>query len=324
MVFFIDIVSTVIAGIISYLIFALNRIPFFNVLCCLAPLPVIVVICRKNVYYGIAGMAIASALVYYSGTLILALVYMFFTAITAFFIGTGIRRGIAMKRIVAFTAVVLILLVFSVVFYLKFTYGMNLVKTAVLNVNNFFMNSINEIGSKQNYRTLSKEGILALKETLEYVEVLILSAYPSIIICFGFIVAYANYALSRILTRKHGPALQESDLFGRLKFSDLFVWVLIAGISFGLCYEYLFSTSIVYGFAANLLVFSFCLYFMQGLAVIRYFFEKWKFPKLIQAVGFLIIMIMNTFVWIMVLSLGIFDTWFDFRKIINKTEMKNA
>jgi len=71
----------------------------------------------------------------------------------------------------------------------------------------------------------------------------------------------------------------------------------------------------------NLLLAFAIVYLFQGLAVVAYFFGKWRFPPVLRAVGFALVLlqpVLASAMW----GVGLFDTWADFRKIRPKAPPK--
>ncbi|HEX9873858.1 MAG TPA: DUF2232 domain-containing protein [Deferrimonas sp.] len=96
--------------------------------------------------------------------------------------------------------------------------------------------------------------------------------------------------------------------FHQWRAPELLIWPLIvAG----------FATFLVRGapqtLGINLLTMVLPVYFLQGLAIVTYFFRKRGFSPLFRAVGYLLIAVLNPLPLI-VAGLGIFDLWADFRK----------
>ncbi|MBN2428127.1 MAG: YybS family protein [Deltaproteobacteria bacterium] len=86
------------------------------------------------------------------------------------------------------------------------------------------------------------------------------------------------------------------------------IWVLIAG-GFGLA----FGTGLVKILALNILVVLLPIYFVQGLALVAFFFWKKKFAPWFRTLGYVLILTINPLP-VLVTGLGVFDLWVDFRK----------
>jgi hypothetical protein len=64
--------------------------------------------------------------------------------------------------------------------------------------------------------------------------------------------------------------------------------------------------------ADNLLVFFVGLYTLAGFSIVSFFLYKWRFPRMLRLVGYIVIFWLT---FCSVCCLGILDVWFDFRKI---------
>lgn len=69
--------------------------------------------------------------------------------------------------------------------------------------------------------------------------------------------------------------------------------------------------------ALNLLIVFGTIYFLQGLAIAAFFFEKWKMPFFLRCFIYAILMLQQ-FASLAIAALGLFDMWFDFRKTAKK------
>ncbi len=64
-------------------------------------------------------------------------------------------------------------------------------------------------------------------------------------------------------------------------------------------------------------------YFFQGWAIISYYLEKKKINKGVKPLLFAVVISIKYLLFALIAA-GLFDTWFNFRKIENKTSVKNA
>jgi uncharacterized protein YybS (DUF2232 family) len=70
--------------------------------------------------------------------------------------------------------------------------------------------------------------------------------------------------------------------------------------------------------ALNVLTVLLPLYFIQGIAIVAFYFRKKAFSFLARLFAYTIVLVINPLPLI-VTALGIFDLWFDFRKPRVKT-----
>ena len=93
------------------------------------------------------------------------------------------------------------------------------------------------------------------------------------------------------------------------KAPDYLVWVLIG------CGGFLMlpgSTLKIIGI--NGLLVLLMIYFFQGIAIVSFFFEKKQFPRLLRIFFYSLIAIQQI-ILLVVIGLGLFDMWLNFRKI---------
>lgn len=103
------------------------------------------------------------------------------------------------------------------------------------------------------------------------------------------------------------------ELFHHLKVPEHLIWLLIiAGFSL------LLKQSLIQQVSLNILTVLLPLYFLQGIAIITFFFKKKAFSTLSRVFGYLLILVINPLP-LLVTAIGVFDMWFDFRKPRVKT-----
>jgi uncharacterized protein YybS (DUF2232 family) len=96
--------------------------------------------------------------------------------------------------------------------------------------------------------------------------------------------------------------------FDQWKIPELWIWGLIlAGIGV------LLADGILAMVALNLLVVMLALYFLQGLAIVRYFFRTRRVSPLLRTLGYILLATLNPLP-ALVAGIGVFDLWIDFRK----------
>jgi uncharacterized protein YybS (DUF2232 family) len=67
----------------------------------------------------------------------------------------------------------------------------------------------------------------------------------------------------------------------------------------------------------NLLIVTGTIYFLQGLAIVAFYLERWKLPFYVN--GFVYaVLFLQQFASMAMVVLGLFDVWFDFRKLGKK------
>jgi uncharacterized protein YybS (DUF2232 family) len=59
-------------------------------------------------------------------------------------------------------------------------------------------------------------------------------------------------------------------------------------------------------------------YFFQGIAIVSFYFNKKKFPRMIRIFLYTLVAVQQL-VLLAVIGLGFFDMWFNFRKLAKQT-----
>jgi len=136
--------------------------------------------------------------------------------------------------------------------------------------------------------------------------------YPGMLVSCSILIAWLNLLVSRKYCRAAAPECCSFDRLTLWKTPEFLVWFFIAGgLMMLLPPEDLRMTG------NNVIIVMGTLYFLQGLAIVSYYFDRWKMPFFIK--GFVYaVMFLQQFASIVIAALGLFDVWFDFRKLVKK------
>ncbi len=134
--------------------------------------------------------------------------------------------------------------------------------------------------------------------------------FPSFILIGALMGAITNFLTVRYLwlrfyTRQYFEGMDVS----RWMLPDVMVWVLIASIG-----SMFFGPEISQVAGMNLAIILLFLYFLQGLSVVTHILKSKKFPKWAWVLVFVLIPL-NPMFFGLVVGMGLFDIWVDFRKI---------
>ncbi|MBI9088555.1 MAG: YybS family protein [Desulfobacterium sp.] len=143
-------------------------------------------------------------------------------------------------------------------------------------------------------------------DTIHYVMVRIMPALFTMMIMF---VVWVNILSIKTLLMKKGIRIAQLDGLDRWRAPEKLVWLAIA---FGLLLLVPVSTLKIVGL--NCIFVLMPVYFFQGIAVVSFVFEKRRFPGMLRFFIYSIIAIQQIFLFVVV-GLGFFDTWIDFRKL---------
>jgi uncharacterized protein YybS (DUF2232 family) len=154
-----------------------------------------------------------------------------------------------------------------------------------------------------------------LRAYIEEALSIVVRLIPALLIISTAATALINYGLTRIVWRRAGNqgAFPEVKL-AHWKVPDACVWVLIAA---GL--GSFIPLAGVQVLALNALLLVGLLYAVQGLGIMVFYFQKASVPPLFRSLAYLFLVI-QPLLLMGVAAFGLFDLWFDFRRLHHKRE----
>ncbi len=145
-----------------------------------------------------------------------------------------------------------------------------------------------------------------LSAAVEHMADFMRRVYPGMVILVSGLLLLATVGLLTAVSKGHyrmpGPP------FAEWKAPEVLVWLLIA------CgFVVVFVSGVAQTVAMNLLVVLLPVYFLQGLAVVDYFFRRKALSPLLRVLGYMMVTLVNPLP-MFVTGIGVFDLWIDFRK----------
>ncbi len=200
----------------------------------------------------------------------------------------GFSKKVGYNTIVVNT--IFLVLLFSFIQYLLFkNYYQNIIQQSIMLIKQILIQS-------------DKEGFLF--DNLDMIRRVYLKTYISI---YTVIIGFAIYLGTIFLSKKKEMKKWEHSLF---ELPTYFTYILIFALFF-----YVIPSSLFKDVGINLLIILNLVYFIQGVSVILFIFSSYFKKSKIYYIIFITLLIINN-LFILVLSLiGIFDRWFDFRKL---------
>jgi len=155
----------------------------------------------------------------------------------------------------------------------------------------------------------SDERIDMVAESMEGILYVMLRILPAIAIVSTLLVVWSNLLLARPLLRRRQLHCPEFGILSEWKAPEPLVWIVIAsGVLL------LFPHKGLKLLGVNGLIIIMMVYFFQGIAIVSFYFEKKQFPKVLRGILYGLIAIQQL-VLLLVIALGFFDMWIDFRRI---------
>jgi uncharacterized protein YybS (DUF2232 family) len=135
---------------------------------------------------------------------------------------------------------------------------------------------------------------------------------PSMVVAFTLFIVWLNLLFSRSLLTVSNLFYNDFGSLNRWKAPEPIVWVVIAcGLML------LLPGGGLRLIGLNGLIALMPIYFLQGIAIVSFYFEKKRFPRFLKIFIYTIIAIQQMLLFVIV-GLGFFDMWLNFRKLDRK------
>ncbi|MFC1814997.1 DUF2232 domain-containing protein [Thermodesulfobacteriota bacterium] len=156
---------------------------------------------------------------------------------------------------------------------------------------------------------MSEENILLISNSLKNLQYWLVRIIPGLAFASTLFIAWMNLLMAKpILTRKNlfFPAFGPLQLW---RPPELLVWGVVGSGAM-----LLINAKSLKMLGLNGLIILMMIYFFAGIAIVTFFFEKKRFPPMFRFFLYSLI-ILQQLVLLVVIGLGLFDTWLNFRKL---------
>jgi hypothetical protein len=176
----------------------------------------------------------------------------------------------------------------------------------------FFFGRIVEM---QQNSGLGEDELLFLKGHIDTAVAGVVNLTPALIVSFTLFV----FAVNLMFLRRWISPLQKAPFAGwpffpLWRLGEKWIWLPIAGGGLYFLNFYLLRSGLLGWSILNLLIIAGFVYFFQGLAIISFFSRK-RLSPLMRMAGWLLIFLFIQMFAVVIIILGLFDFWFDFRKL---------
>jgi uncharacterized protein YybS (DUF2232 family) len=156
---------------------------------------------------------------------------------------------------------------------------------------------------------MSQENVQLISQSLDKIQHVLVTIIPALVSTSSLFVTWISILLAK-------PVLVSRSLyypdFGPLnlwKAPDYLVWVVI-----GCALALFLPIPVIKIIGLNGLLILMTVYFFQGIAIVSYYFNKKRFPKILR-VFLYTLMGLQQLILLAVIGLGFFDLWINFRKL---------
>ncbi|MBW2091761.1 MAG: YybS family protein [Deltaproteobacteria bacterium] len=146
-------------------------------------------------------------------------------------------------------------------------------------------------------------------ENLRRLAHLFIRVFPGLTIIGTLLLTWINFMAARLVFARTGMLPPHLANLKKWKAPEFLVWAVIL---FGFCV--VFPVDPVRSIGINGLMVLALVYFFGGLSVVAYWFDQKAVPRFFRVLTYLIIALQQ-YLGLIVVGLGLFDLWFDFRKL---------
>ena len=156
---------------------------------------------------------------------------------------------------------------------------------------------------------VSEESIRMISDSIEHIQYVLVRIIPAFSVISTLFISWATLLCARPILRSRGLFYPAFGPLNQWKAPEQLVW---GAIGCGLIL--LVASGGVKIIGLNGLLILMTVYFFQGIAVTSFFFEKKKFPRMLRVFLYSLIGLQQI-VLLIVIGLGFFDIWLNFRKL---------
>jgi uncharacterized protein YybS (DUF2232 family) len=300
-------------AIIAGTLLFVSLVPFFgSILLLISPLPV--------VYYWVRLERTQGLLVVFAALVLASLLDMggkgaqlpvlFMIVLTGVLIGEVLKKGLSLNRSVVTASLALFASGIGFLSYSAARAGVSPWQLVEVYIAALIQENI-KIYSQLN---IAEEQLLLIRENAAQIADFFTGIFPALSLTGAIMTVCLNMVAVRGLLRRVGSPLADFGDLTLWKAPEKMVWLLIAGGVMLLAPQ---AALPVVGM--NLLILCCLLYLFQGMAIVVFFFRRKGVPLFFRWLIYTLIMIQQ-YMLIFVLALGLFDLWVDFRKRMSETE----
>jgi len=160
---------------------------------------------------------------------------------------------------------------------------------------------------------MSQENVQLISQSLDKIQHVLVTIIPALVSTSTLFVAWISILLAKpvLISRSlHYPDFGPLNLWMA---PDYLVWVVIGcGLALFL------PIPVIKVIGLNGLLILMTVYFFQGIAIVSYYFNKKRFPKILR-IFLYTLMALQQLILLAVIGLGFFDLWINFRRLGKET-----
>ena len=254
---------------------------------------------------GVIALAVFCVITVMTGGMYVDLLFYGALLLTGFFLGEYLERPLSLEKTGIYTCLTTLGICTLGIFLYAIGTGENLVAM----VSEYVAKNIEitlKLYSEMGVPQENIDIITGAMDTVQYILVRLLPALTAAMVIFEI---WINLLFIKKFLAKKQIFFARLERLNQWRAPEQLVWLAIV---FGLLIAVPIQPLKIIGL--NLIIVLMPIYFFQGIAIVSFFFEKKRFPRFLRILIYSIIAIQQIFLFL-VMGLGFFDTWINFRKL---------
>lgn len=303
------------AALLSYILFAsFSIVPVVGVLLAvLAPIPLAISYNKAGKVPFLLAFILAAVILLLTTDIQTVVFFAVIVGLMSAIIGEGLHREMSMASVVAWSTLAVMLLLAAVAGGAAMKQGIN----PMAFLHQYVTANLEETVKVYRDLKMNPDDIDLLAANIPMIADTFVRLFPSFAMVSIGGAAFISYVISAMILSRIGAIRRPMSPFPLWIVPDYVIWGVIAGG--GLL---LIPLAAARSIGGNILIPLLSVYLVQGVSIVSFFFAKWQFHPLLRGLGYLLITTQVFFLF-PVLSLGVFDTWADFRKLRKTAASKN-
>jgi len=222
------------------------------------------------------------------------------------------KRKLEIGQTIFFATMSMLLLGYSSLFFLALSKNMGPIEMVI----DFFNTQLKEAVKVYEGMGVPTEKGMELEMYGKAFIDIVSRTYPALMIIGTGFAVWLNVIIAKPLFKMGNLEYPDFRAMDRWKAPDILIWVvIISGFALFL------SSGGIKLLAINALIVMMTIYFFHGLSIVLFFLNKYHVPPWARFGIYFLTVVQQLFFAILALA-GLFDQWFDFRKIQRKNESK--
>ncbi len=230
-----------------------------------------------------------------------------------FVLGEALELNISIEKTILFPCLSVIGFgVVAIIFYSS-TSGMDFADI----INNYVKQHLELTVELYSRMDMPKEVLDTISSSLSRIQYVMVRIIPAMVLVSAIFVTWINLLVIKFLAGVRGMKYPDFGDLAKWKSPEYLVWlVIVSGVLLMIPF---LSLKII---GLNLVIVLLPIYFLHGISIISFYFEKKKVPRILRGMLYSLVVLQQLFS-LLIIGLGFFDLWVDFRKIKNNEKLNS-